>query len=275
MTTEPDGPVVSTTAEPHGIVECDERVLHPEHPHSWSSDCIDPRPAVWTPGAGVELLRREHPEMVPEVSEEDRAAADRLIAAAEPREPATGGVVDAAFRDWLRDELRDAGCEIRTLSPEGMAEVTVRRLVEQGWHVAPPGPVTLNFREPSAEDMAELKEGFRKAMGGRPVVLPPTEDERERAAYERGKAEHQESLDAARRLATQLGQNVDAAIAKAYADGIEAGRRLGRRQATGAVRAQANLPDLVHFDRPSDFRKGVLSCLAALEARNNEGKPDA
>jgi hypothetical protein len=97
----------------------------------------------------------------------------------------------------------------------------------------------------------------------------------DQAAYERGKAEQQASLNAARQLATQLGQNADAAIAKAYADGIEAGRRLGRRQATEAVRAQANLPDLVHFDRPSDFRKGVLSCLAALEARNNEGKSDA
>lgn len=40
----------------------------------------------------------------------------------------------------------------------------------------------------------------------------------------------------------------------------------GLRQAKTAVRAQAGLPDLVHFDRPSDFRKGVLTCLAALEA---------
>lgn len=45
-----------------------------------------------------------------------------------------------------------------------------------------------------------------------------------------------------------------------------AGKAEGLRQATEAVRAQANLPDLVHFDRPSDFRKGVLTCLAALEA---------
>lgn len=39
------------------------------------------------------------------------------------------------FEAWLRDELRDAGCEIRMLSPEGMAKVTVRRMREQGWRV--------------------------------------------------------------------------------------------------------------------------------------------
>lgn len=39
------------------------------------------------------------------------------------------------FRDWLISELREAGCEIRTLSPEGMAQVTVEHMVRQGWDV--------------------------------------------------------------------------------------------------------------------------------------------
>ncbi len=46
----------------------------------------------------------------------------------------------------------------------------------------------------------------------------------------------------------------------------ERGVAEGLKRAATAVRAQAGLPDLVHFDRPSDFRKGVLTCLAALEA---------
>lgn len=47
-------------------------------------------------------------------------------------------------------------------------------------------------------------------------------------AYERGKAEQQESLNAARQLATQLGQNADEAIRAAY----EQGRVRGLREAT-------------------------------------------
>jgi hypothetical protein len=51
------------------------------------------------------------------------------------------------FEAWLRDELRDAGCEIRTLSPEGMAQVTARRMREQGWRVgAPSDELTPNDR---------------------------------------------------------------------------------------------------------------------------------
>jgi hypothetical protein len=45
---------------------------------------------------------------------------------------------DRSFRDWLLAELRDAGCEIRTLSPMGMAQVTVEHLVRQGWRIVPP-----------------------------------------------------------------------------------------------------------------------------------------
>lgn len=40
-----------------------------------------------------------------------------------------------AFRDWLVSELRTAGCEIRTLSPEGMARVTVEHMVNESWEV--------------------------------------------------------------------------------------------------------------------------------------------
>ncbi|GAA2608579.1 hypothetical protein GCM10010399_44260 [Dactylosporangium fulvum] len=68
---------------------------------------------------------------------------------------------------------------------------------------------------------------------------------------------------------------IEARINLDRADSYARGIAEGLRQAAEAVRAQANLPDLVHFDRPSDFRKGVLSCLAALEARNHEGKPNA
>lgn len=41
----------------------------------------------------------------------------------------------------------------------------------------------------------------------------------------------------------------------------------GLLAARDVVQAQTNLPDLIHFDRPSDFRKGVLTCLAALDAK--------
>lgn len=45
---------------------------------------------------------------------------------------------EQAFRDWLTWQPRDAGCDIRYLSPEGMAEVTVRRFRDEGWSVTPP-----------------------------------------------------------------------------------------------------------------------------------------
>lgn len=41
-----------------------------------------------------------------------------------------------AFRDWLMNELVLAGCEVRTLSPMGMAQVTVEHMVRQGWIAA-------------------------------------------------------------------------------------------------------------------------------------------
>lgn len=43
-----------------------------------------------------------------------------------------------AFCDWLMTELRLAGCEIRTLSPEGMARVTVEHMVREGWKIERP-----------------------------------------------------------------------------------------------------------------------------------------
>lgn len=45
----------------------------------------------------------------------------------------------------------------------------------------------------------------------------------------------------------------------------EDGFRAGLRSARGVVFRQTSLAELVHFDRPSDFRKGVLTCLAALD----------
>ena len=40
--------------------------------------------------------------------------------------------------------------------------------------------------------------------------------------------------------------------------------------ARAAVERQTDLADLVHFDRPSDFRKGVLTSLVALDAARQE-----
>lgn len=40
----------------------------------------------------------------------------------------------------------------------------------------------------------------------------------------------------------------------------------GLRAAREVVDRQTDLAELVHFERPSDFRKGVLTCLAALDA---------
>lgn len=41
-------------------------------------------------------------------------------------------------------------------------------------------------------------------------------------------------------------------------------------EARAAVERQTNLPDLVYFDKPSDFRKGVLSSLVALDNARGE-----
>ena len=45
--------------------------------------------------------------------------------------------------------------------------------------------------------------------------------------------------------------------------------------AIGVVERQTNLTELVHFDRPSDFRKGVLTCIAALNAEALEHREEA
>lgn len=47
-----------------------------------------------------------------------------------------------AFRAWLLNELRAAGCDVRTLSPIGMAQVTVEHMVRNGWIIAPGPPRT-------------------------------------------------------------------------------------------------------------------------------------
>jgi hypothetical protein len=44
-------------------------------------------------------------------------------------------------------------------------------------------------------------------------------------------------------------------------------------EAALAVERQTNLPDLVHFDKPSDFRKGVLTALMAVRALVDGGTP--
>ena len=44
----------------------------------------------------------------------------------------------------------------------------------------------------------------------------------------------------------------------------------GLREAYKVVERQSALADLIHFDRPSDFRKGVLTCLVALEKAIDE-----
>jgi hypothetical protein len=49
----------------------------------------------------------------------------------------------------------------------------------------------------------------------------------------------------------------------------------GLREARKVVERQTDLTELIHFERPSDYRKGVLTCLMALdkaieEAARNE-----
>jgi hypothetical protein len=39
----------------------------------------------------------------------------------------------------------------------------------------------------------------------------------------------------------------------------------GLREARRIVERQTDLTELVHFERPSDYRKGVLTCLMALD----------
>lgn len=45
------------------------------------------------------------------------------------------------------------------------------------------------------------------------------------------------------------------------------------REARAIVERQTDLTELVLFDRPSDFCKGVLTCLAALDAAIKEAQP--
>lgn len=46
----------------------------------------------------------------------------------------------------------------------------------------------------------------------------------------------------------------------------------GMRAARVVVERQTNLADLVHFDRPSDFRKGIVTCLVALDEAIREAE---
>lgn len=54
--------------------------------------------------------------------------------------------------------------------------------------------------------------------------------------------------------------------AATYLDGLIAARDV--------VERQTDLTELVHFDRPSDFRKGVLTCLAALDDAIQKARSD-
>lgn len=54
----------------------------------------------------------------------------------------------------------------------------------------------------------------------------------------------------------------------------------GLRAAREVVARQTSLTELVHFERPSDFRKGVVTCLVALdnairEAEASSGSSDS
>lgn len=79
-------PVIPTPVEPHGIVVC----TNDPEPHSLTGDCVDPQPAKWTPGAALALMRRERPDLVPDVTDEDRRKADKIIAKASKRCPRCG-----------------------------------------------------------------------------------------------------------------------------------------------------------------------------------------
>lgn len=73
-------PAEALPAEPHGMVTCQ----NDQTPHSLTGDCVNPSPAVWTPGAGLALLRKEHPDWAP--TDEALAFADTVLA--------TGGVLE-------------------------------------------------------------------------------------------------------------------------------------------------------------------------------------
>lgn len=55
-------------------------------------------------------------------------------------------------------------------------------------------------------------------------------------------------------------------------DKVEAVRAATWDAAREAVARQTDLTELVHFDRPSDFRKGVLSSLVALDEARKEAE---
>jgi hypothetical protein len=68
----------------------------------------------------------------------------------------------------------------------------------------------------------------------------------------------------------EYGKRLYAALAAALAEAgigpVAQARAEAWDEAVATVRRQTNLADLIHFDRPSDFRKGVLTCITALEA---------
>lgn len=139
--------------------------------------------------------------------------------------------------------------------------------------VSEPGAQPGEGEPDDLDDLPRMAPRRDPALLRHPAFTRAEVDERERAAYERGKAAGIAARQAEVDDAEVRASRAEEAVAESYARGLAEGRTQGLNRAATAVRSQANLPDLIHFDRPSDFRKGVLSCLAALEAL--EGKPDA
>lgn len=89
--------------------------------------------------------------------------------------------------------------------------------------------------------------------------------------------EEREALFAATRSAVNY-QAFDAglpgglvvAVERIIADRERRAKTEAWSDAIGVVERQTNLTELVHFDKPSDFRKGVLTCIAALKAEAME-----
>lgn len=61
-----------------------------QEPHELDDECVDATDVPWTPGAGWERLKQTMPGMVPDLTEEDLAKADALIASTAKRCPRCG-----------------------------------------------------------------------------------------------------------------------------------------------------------------------------------------
>lgn len=197
-------------------------------------------------------------------------------------------ICQAKLTPWVPDEPAEPLAQGGIVTPDAQPDA----------EDDPPGTAIPMKIEISPDAEAALRDQLRRLLQ-RPhrlkVLAGDTEDERERAAYERGKAEGiaegeseraelRGALEETRLLLEQAEQyardlqddGINSVPMEAAAlmarKGIAEGRQQGIREAVQVVRAQADLPSLMHFDRPSDFRKGVLTCLAALEARQEKSE---